>query len=95
MFFVLLQAYLQVAFSGSRVILPQLNIVFSSFICYLLDHEFKALPWQHSEPSFLDDKFLSYEIKSGDVPVSVNGRLRKSLQFWKDIDAPHFIINTI
>ena len=38
---------------------------------------------------------MNYEFKSTDVPVSVRGRLRKSLQFWKDIDAPRFIIDTI
>ena len=36
----------------------------------------------------------SYEVKSGDVPVSVRGRLRKSIQFWREIDASRFIVNT-
>ena len=38
---------------------------------------------------------MTYEFKSNDVTVSVRGSLRKSLQFWKDIDAPRFIIDTI
>ena len=37
----------------------------------------------------------SYEVKSGDVPVSVRGRLRKSIQFWREIDSPRFIVDTI
>ena len=37
---------------------------------------------------------MTYEFKSNDVAFSVRGRLRKSLQFWKDNDAPHFIIGT-
>ena len=38
---------------------------------------------------------MTYEFKSNDVALSVRGRLRKSLQFWKDTDAPRFVIDTI
>ena len=48
-----------------------------------------------SELPFVEVQLSSYEAKSGDVPVSVKGRLRKSIQFWRDIDAPRFIVDTI
>lgn len=48
-----------------------------------------------SELPFVEVQLSSYEVKSGDVPVSVRGRLRKSIQFWREIDAPRFIVDTI
>ena len=48
-----------------------------------------------SELPFVEVQLSSYEVKSGDVPVSVRGRLRKSIQFWREIDAPSFIVDTI
>ena len=48
-----------------------------------------------SELPFVEVQLSSYEAKSGDAPVSVSGRLRKSIQFWRDIDAPRFIVDTI
>lgn len=49
----------------------------------------------YCELSLLEDPSLNCEIACDSAPVSVKGRLRKSLQFWKDIDAPRFIIDTI
>ena len=68
---------------------------FPSCIIYFLDHESEALPLPFCELSLLEDPSLNCEITCDDAPVSVKGRLRKSLQFWKDIDAPRFIIDTI
>ncbi|CAH3178694.1 unnamed protein product [Porites lobata] len=48
-----------------------------------------------SELPFLEVQLSSYQVKSGDVPFSVRGRLRKSIQFWREIDAPRFILDTI
>ena len=48
-----------------------------------------------SELPFVNVQLSSYEVKSGDVPFSVRGRLRKSIQFWREIDAPRFILDTI
>ena len=48
-----------------------------------------------SELPFVEVHLSSYEVKSGDVPLSVRGRLRKSIQFWREIDAPRFILDTI
>ena len=48
-----------------------------------------------SELPFVEVQLSSYEVKSGDVHVSVRGRLRKSIQFWGEIDAPRFILDTI
>lgn len=48
-----------------------------------------------SELPFVEVQLSSYEVKSGNVPVSVRGRLRKSVQFWREIDAPRFIVDTI
>ena len=48
-----------------------------------------------SELPFVEVQLSSYEVKSGDVPFSVRGRLRKSIQFWREIDAPRFILDTI
>ena len=48
-----------------------------------------------SELPFVEVQLSSYEVKSGDVHVSVRGRLRKSIQFWREIDAPRFILDTI
>ena len=48
-----------------------------------------------SELPFVEVQLSSYEVKSGDVPVSVRGRLRKSIQFGREIDAPRFIVDTI
>ena len=48
-----------------------------------------------SELPFVEVQLSSYEVKSGDVPVSVRGRLRKSIQFCREIDAPRFIVDTI
>ena len=47
-----------------------------------------------SELPFVEVQLSSYEVKSGDVHVSVRGRLRKSIQFWREIDAPRFILDT-
>ena len=47
------------------------------------------------ELRFVEAQLCSLEEKSGNVPVSVRGRLRKSVQFWRDIDAPRFIVDTI
>ena len=65
------------------------------FILHLVDLESEALPTSDSEVPFSEDSLLSYEFKSNDVAVSVRGSLLKSFQFWKDIDAPRFIIDTI
>ena len=48
-----------------------------------------------SELPFVEVQLSSYEVKSGDVHVSVRGRLRRSIQFWREIDAPRFILDTI
>ena len=48
-----------------------------------------------SELPFVEIQLPNFEVKSGDVPVSVRGRLRKSIHFWRDIDAPRFIVDTI
>ena len=48
-----------------------------------------------SELPFVEVQLSSYEVKSGDVPFSVRGRLRNSIQFWREIDAPRFILDTI
>ena len=48
-----------------------------------------------SELPFVEVQLSSYEVKSGDVPFSLRGRLRKSIQFWREIDAPRFILDTI
>ena len=48
-----------------------------------------------SELPFVEVQLSSYEVKSGDVPVSVRGRLHKSIQIWREIDAPRFIVDTI
>ena len=48
-----------------------------------------------SELRFVEVQLSSYKVKSGDVPLSVRGRLRKSIHFRKEIDAPRFIIDTI
>ena len=48
-----------------------------------------------SELPFVEVQFSSYEVKSGDVPVSVKGRLRKLIQFWREIDAPRFIVDAL
>ena len=48
-----------------------------------------------SELPFVEVQLSSYEVKCGDVPFSVRGRLRKSIQFWREIDAPRFILDTI
>ena len=53
------------------------------------------MPPLDSEAPFSEDSLLTYEFKSNDVALSVRGRLRKSLQFWKDTDAPRFVIDTI
>ena len=53
------------------------------------------MSFSDSELSFVEVELSSYEVKSGDVPVSVRGRLRKSIQFWREIDAPRFIVDTI
>ncbi|CAH3148880.1 unnamed protein product, partial [Porites lobata] len=50
---------------------------------------------RNSELPFVEVQLSSYEVKSGDVHVSVRGRLRKSIQFWREIDAPRFILDTI
>ena len=62
---------------------------------HLVDLESEALPTSDSDALFSEDSLLFYEFKSNDVAVSVRGRLRKSFQFWKDIDAPRFITDTI
>ena len=48
-----------------------------------------------SELPLVEVQLSSYEVKSGDVPVSVRGRLHKSIQFWREIDVPCFIVDTI
>ena len=53
------------------------------------------MSFSDSELPFVDVELSSYEVKSGDVPVSVRGRLRKPIQFWREIDAPRFIVDTI
>ena len=48
-----------------------------------------------SELPFVEIQLSNYEVKSGDVPFSVRGRLRKSIQFWREIDVSRYILNTI
>ena len=43
-----------------------------------------------SELPFVEVQLSSHEVKSGDVHVSVRGRLRKSIQFWREIDTIEF-----
>lgn len=50
---------------------------------------------RQSDRTFVDAQLSCYEVKSGDVPVSVRGRLRKCIQFWKDIGASPFILGVI
>ena len=69
--------------------------IYSRLIYYLADLDSEELSLSDSELSFVEVQLSSYEVKSGDVPVSVRGRLRKSIQFWREIDAPRFILDTI
>ena len=48
-----------------------------------------------SELPFVGIQLSNYEVKSGDVPFSVRGRLRKSIQFWREIDVSRYILDTI
>ena len=66
-----------------RVILHLFNYVFSPCIIYFLDHESEALLLPYCELSFLKGPSLNCEFSCDDVPVSVIGRFRKSLQFEK------------
>ena len=69
--------------------------IYSRLIYYLADLDSEELSLSDSELPFVEVQLSSYEVKSGDVPVSVRGRLRKSIQFWREIDAPRFILDTI
>ena len=60
-----------------------------------LDVELEALPPLESEISFSEYLTLTNGFKSSHVPISVRGRLRKSLQFWKDLDESRFFLDTI
>ena len=44
---------------------------------------------------FLRANGNSFEVQSGDVYLSVKGRLRGALKFWNDIHAPRFILDVI
>ena len=44
---------------------------------------------------FLRANGHSFEVQSGDVYLSVKGRLRGALKFWNDIHAPRFILDVI
>ena len=69
--------------------------IYSRLIYYLADLDSEELSLSDSELPFVEVQLSSYEVKSGNVPVSVRGRLRKSIQFWREIDAPRFIVDTI
>ena len=69
--------------------------IYSRLIYYLADLDSEELSFSDSELPFVEVQLSSYEVKSGDVPVSVRGRLRKSIQFWREIDTPRFIVDTI
>ena len=69
--------------------------IYSWLIYYLADLDSEELSLSDSELPFVEVQLSSYEVKSGDVPFSVRGRLRKSIQFWREMDAPRFILDTI
>mgnify|MGYP000167502802 CR=1 FL=1 len=67
--------------------------IYPRLIYYLADLDSEELSLSDSELPFVEVQLSSYEVKSGDVPVSVRGSLRKSIQFWRKIDAPRFIVD--
>lgn len=54
----------------------------------------------NSFPSDLDNELVNlttdyFEYESGQADIIVKGRLRENIQFWRDIGAPQFILDTI
>lgn len=45
--------------------------------------------------NFLQDPCEQYEFSSDQDCVSVKGRLRRALDFWREINAPQFILDVI